>query len=455
MWDDIPQEDMELAIQGGVGTVLISPFRHFSENYAWLRDIYLPVLDEILDKLYVNNDVLYKTLKDSIEYQLTDPEAQENIRTHYNITINNKYAWVKFGEELLKNLDFSKEKSKESTIWAERILIPLISPFLESSMASEIFAELNVKSKIAAIVNSLIELNVDIHNKDAVYAIIKADEASEDLPSSLKNAIDISYNNALRDADELNIGKSEIKKFDLSEDAVRKVLLRLETDINEGKFNKEVDNALNNYATSLIIVPNGVSNQPAMINKLFSAAEKISAMQAAYNGHVTLAIIKAKDKIKSTNNDQEIVDILKDLGKYLVTNYSLFYDGDIPLKMPNTTDNVDFISFGSLPFAINDLQYILEIISSEIDIRQRAIDDAKKLVSIVQTVDQCTLFSMSRYEVNTKENIDSTILDNGYSISNPFENGLCYKYDNQQNINGVGFINDSILPNGIRGMSFS
>lgn len=455
MWDDIPQEDMELAIQGGVGTVLISPFRHFSENYAWLRDIYLPVLDEILDKLYVNNDVLYKTLKDSIEYQLTDPEAQENIRTHYNITINNKYAWVKFGEELLKNLDFSKEKSKESTIWAERILIPLISPFLESSMASEIFAELNVKSKIAAIVNSLIELNVDIHNKDAVYAIIKADEASEDLPSSLKNAIDISYNKALRDADELNIGKSEIKKFDLSEDAVRKVLLRLETDINEGEFNKEVDNALNNYATSLIIVPNGVSNQPAMINKLFSAAEKISAMQAAYNGHVTLAIIKAKDKIKSTNNDQEIVDILKDLGKYLVTNYSLFYDGDIPLKMPNTTDNVDFISFGSLPFAINDLQYILEIISSEIDIRQRAIDDAKKLVSIVQTVDQCTLFSMSRYEVNTKENIDSTILDNGYSISNPFENGLCYKYDNQQNINGVGFINDSILPNGIRGMSFS
>lgn len=379
MWANISQEDMKLALQGGFGTVLTSPFSHFSDNYVWLRDTYLPVLDEILDKLYVNNDVLYKVLKESIEYQLTDPDAQENIRNHYNITINNKYAWVKFGEQLLKNLDFSKEESKESTIWAERILIPLISPFLESSIASEIFSELNVKSKIAAIVNSLIALNVDIHNKDAVYAIIKADEASEDLPSSLKNAIDISYNNALRDADDLNIGKSEIKKFDLSEDAVRKVLLRLETDINQGKFNKEVDNALNNYAMSLIIVPNGRSNRPAMINKIFAAAEKLSAMQAAYNGHVSLAILKAKDKIKLTSNDQEIVDILKDLADYLITNYFSFYDGDIPLKMPNTTENVDFISFGALPFVRGDLQYMLEIINTEIETRQKIVNPKEPL----------------------------------------------------------------------------
>lgn len=455
MWAEIPQKDMDLALQGGINTVLISPFRHFSGNYAWLRDVYLPVLDEILDNLYANNDVLYKTLKESIEYQLTNPEFQENLRNHYNITINKKYAWVKFGAELLENLDLSKEESAEASIWAERVLIPFIAPFLESNMASEIFSELHVESKVATIVNKLIDLKVDIHNKDAVYAIIKADEESEELPSSLKNAIDISYQNALRDANYLNINKNEIKKFDLSEDAVRKIILRLESDINQGKFNKEVDNALNNYAMSLIIVPNGVSNRSALVEKMFAAAEKISALQAAYNGHVTLAIINAKDKIQVANNDQEIVDILKDLGKHLINNYSSFYNGNIPLKMPNTKENVDFISFGALPFAINDLRYILEIISSEIDIRQRAIDDVKPLVPIVQTVDQCTFFSMSRDEGNTKGIIENIVLDYSYYINNPFKNGLCYKYDNEKHINGFGFVNNGNLPNGIRGISFT
>lgn len=377
MWADIPPEDIEQALRGGINTVMISPFKHFLKNYSWLRDVYIPILDNILDKLYVNNDVLYKTLKNSIEYQLTNPDFQENLRNNYNITINNQYAWIKFGSELLENLDLSKEKSEEASIWAERVLIPFISPFLENSMESKIFKELNVQSKIATIVSKLIDSNIDIHNKDAVYSMIKADEASDDLPSSLKNAIDISYNNTLLDVNSLNVQKSDIKPFDVSTEAVNKILSRLQTDIEQGKLTATVDRALNNYAMGFLITPGGMKNVSGITNKLFAAAEKVSALQGAYNGHVNIAIKSAIDKIHATSDEQEIVNILSELGSYLMNNYSSFYDGNIPLIMPNTAQNVEFISFGALPFALNDLKYILEIINAEIDRRQQAISSAK------------------------------------------------------------------------------
>lgn len=380
MWAEIAPEDMEQALRGGINDVMVSPFKHFLKNYAWLRDVYVPILDKILDEMYVNNDVLYKAMKESIEYQLTNPDFEEHTRSQYNETINTKYAWIKFGSELLENLDLSKERGEEAGIWLARILTPLISPFLESTASKGIFKELNVQSKVATIVGKLIEAKIDIHNKDALYAMIKADEESEDIPSSVMGAITTAYNKTLLDVNSLNIEKDEIKLYDMSDDAVNKILIKLQNDINEGKFNKSVEDALNNYAMEFFI-PN---DKGELIDKMYAMAEKISAIQAAYNGHVSLAIRTANDKIHVTTDNQEVINILKDLASYLINNFTEFYNGEIPIIMPNTKQNVEFISFGSLPFAHNDLKYILELIYTEIKDRQESIGDINHIDNVIQ-----------------------------------------------------------------------
>ncbi|VFB09609.1 Uncharacterised protein [Aeromonas salmonicida] len=380
MWANIPPADMEQALKGGVNTVLISPFKHFLSNYVWLKDTYISVLNKILDELYVNNDMLYNTLSSAIKYQLTNPDFQEDIRNHYNITISRNYAWVKFGSELLESLDLSEEQSADVSMWTARVLTPFIAPLVENNMANYMLNELNVQSKVATIVNKLINLNVDIRNKDAFYAIIKANEQSENLPSSLLHAIDTAYENTRIDVKTLLISRDEIKPFDLSVDTVNKILVKLQLDIDSGKFNKAVQDALHNYAMDILFAPGYQSNPTGFTKKLYAIAGKISAMQAAYNGHVNVAIRKANDDLHKATDQEEVVGILNDLGSYLINNYYSFYDGNIPLILPNTDQNVEFISFGALPFALNDLKYILEIISAEINVRQKTIDDTKLLI---------------------------------------------------------------------------
>jgi hypothetical protein len=373
MWANFPTEDLHRAIQGGIQTVLISPFRHFSkDSLIWIKNVYLPILDHTLEKIYANNDTLYKVLKDSIEYQLTNPSFQENLRVHYNASINRKYAWVKFGSELLENLDLSGEKALETSLWTSRVLLPLIDPFIEISMLEKVYEDLSVESKVASIINELMKSNIDIHNKEAAYALIKADSSSDNLPSSVMNAINTAYDKALQDVDSLNINKNEIKPFNISPDTVKKVMDKLHDDINQGTVEREVDVELNNYASSLLFVD--TSNHAAMIDKFYAMAEKLSSLQAAYNGHVVLAIQKTKDKIKNTTNKKEIVNALQDLGRYLTDNYLAFYDSNDPIIMPNTSHDVSSITFGALPFARNDLQFMLETINSEVEYRLKIIN---------------------------------------------------------------------------------
>jgi hypothetical protein len=373
MWADIPPEDLQEALRGGISTVMVSPFRHFAkDSLTWIKKVYLPILDHTLDKMYANNDTLYKVLKDSIEYQLTSPDFQENLRVHYNASINRKYAWVKFGSELLENLDLSGEKALEASLWTSRVLLPFIDPFIESSMLEKVYEELSVESKVASVVNELMKSNIDIHNKEAAYALIKADSSSENLPSSVMNAINTAYDKALQDVNSLNLNRNEVKPFNVSPDTVKKVMDKLHNDINQGTFKKEVDTALNNYANSLLFLD--TSNHAGVIDKLYAMAEKLSSLQAAYNGHAILAIQKTKDKIRNTTDEKEIVNALQELGRYLTDNYLAFYDSNDPIVMPNTTQDVSFITFGALPFARNDLQYMLEIINAEIETRLKLVN---------------------------------------------------------------------------------
>ncbi|MNF85387.1 hypothetical protein D3C84_677800 [compost metagenome] len=238
-------------------------------------------------------------------------------------------------------------------------------------MLEKVYEELSVESKIATIVNELMKSNIDIHDKNAFYAFIKADTSSESLPSSVINAIDTAYGKTLQDVNSLNLGKNEIKPFNISPDTVKKVMDKLHNDINQGTFNKEVNAALNNYARNLLLFD--TSSHSASIDKTYAMAEKLSSLQAAYNGHVVLAIQKTKDKIKNTVDEKDIVNDLQELGRYLIDNYLAFYDSSDPIVMPNTSHDVSFITFGALPFARNDLQYMLDIINSEIESRLKIV----------------------------------------------------------------------------------
>ncbi|WP_336751774.1 hypothetical protein [Aeromonas hydrophila] len=373
MWADIPEEDLQEAIRGGIFTVFSSPFKHFlHDSLKWNQNVYLPILDSTLHKMYASNEEIYKVLKKSVEFQLTNPGFQEGLRIHYNASINKKYAWVKFGSELLENLDLSGEKAVEATLWTARVLLPFIEPFMESRMLEDIYGQLSVESKIAAIVNELIKSNIDIHDRDAAYALIKADASNEDVPSSVLKAINIAYDKTLQDVDSLNLSKDEIKPFNISTETVNKIMNKLHDDVNKGTFEKEVASALDNYARDLLFV--NMSEKRNAFDKFYAMAEKISSLQAAYNGHIVLAIRKTTDKIKNKTDEQEVVNALRELGRYLTDNYFAFYDSSDPIVMPNTTQDVSFITFGALPFARNDLQYMLDIINAEIETRLKLVN---------------------------------------------------------------------------------
>lgn len=376
---ELSRSERGLLARGGIFQVLVSPFKHyFKDNVFWAKNVYLPILNNTLDKMYVNNDLLHKVLKDSIQYQLTNPDFQENLRVHYNSAINRRYAWIKFGSELLENLDLTGEKSTEALLWTSRVLLPFIEPFFESRGLKKINKELSVASQVASIVNELIKSNIDIHNKAAFYALIKADSSNDDLPSSVMNALDTAYNKTLQDADSLNLGQNEIKPFNVSAETVKKIMNKLDDDINKGVFKKAVELEVNNYAIDLVSYKN--FDWIAMA-KFYAMAEKISLLQAAYNGNVVLAINNAKDEIKDTTDEKEIVNTLQELGRYLIDNYLAFYDSDTPIKRTDKNQDVSFISFGALPFARNDLKYMLDVIDGEINARLNIINPKPKSTS--------------------------------------------------------------------------
>ena len=306
-----------------------------------------PAIVEVVQKMMDSNGQLAEDFQKVAKLVAQNyPELQREMVKQYNKVILNQAAWIKFGEEVLANIDYRKEKDANGTLWAVRVLTPLVDPFFEMGLDKKIIEQVNVSVLINKFIIALAKSNVRITDEKAWHVVQKYSD-SLGLPWSVTHNMSESFNEARKWTADTLLTRHDIKPIQFTAEEIARHNRETRQMLDNGTLKHLLDTAIHDYLFNKVLPDfRGDKRLPEML-------VAFSSQHWAYQYSVLFIL----DKYKSKSDLNEEMT-LRELQLELAKNHQNYMRNSA-----SVTEEFNWIRFRVLGETKNQLDRMIAFIS--------------------------------------------------------------------------------------------
>ncbi|MGO1002409.1 hypothetical protein [Lysobacter sp. CA196] len=233
----------------GVPNPYVGAQAYYEDVVGWAHEVAAPATTAVVEETLGSKQELIDEFKNYVHEEMSAPEYQQKLMERYNTAVSKKLVWYIFGEELLNNLDLRVFSAEDGLLWFLRIFNPVVAGLLDAKVTEGVLAEVQVASTVMALVNYMVQQEVNIYNKSELDRALHDKIASFDkFPVSLRNSVNTALDKTRTRVAALIISPAGMKRLNYDAAALDRALAALPAD----HFTKGFDTLVGKYVDELM-----------------------------------------------------------------------------------------------------------------------------------------------------------------------------------------------------------